>query len=193
MPWETKFNVEETLEKALRAFWTYGYNATSMRDLTKFMGINSGSIYSTYGSKRELFLSTLKHYNQTSAKHLQKFESADSPIAGIVGVFEYMRDSTLDGCEQQGCFVVNTALEMAPHDKEMSDLVAKGQDVMRAFFKRLIMKGQAMGEISKSLNATDTSELLLGLVAGVRVLTRNRPTRKQFNIFIDNVKLILNS
>jgi len=193
MPWETKFNIEETLEKALNAFWKYGYNATSMRDLTKCMGINAGSIYSTFGNKRELFLSSLEYYNKTSAKRLQKFKQMSSPKKGIISFFEHIRSVILDGSDTNGCFIINTSLEMAPHDKEMNDLVSEGQDIMRDFFKYLIKKGQVDGEMSKHLNAADTSELLLGLLSGLRVLTRTNPTKKQFNIVINNVKLILDS
>jgi len=193
MPWETKFNIEDTLEKALHVFWEYGYNATSMRDLTKCMGINSGSLYKTFGNKRELFLSTLDYYNKISVERLQKFKLMDSPKQGIISFFEHIKMVTLDQTEKRGCFVVNTILEMAPHDKEMNVLVSKGQDIMRNFFTNLIIQSQKMKEVNKNVDAADTSELLLGLLLGTRVLTRNNPTEKQFNIIIKNVKLILNS
>lgn len=193
MPWETKFNIEETLEKALMAFWEYGYNATSMRDLTRCMGINSGSIYSTFGNKRTLFLSALRHYNTISANQLQKFEKMSSSKKGIISFFEHIRNMTLSGCDTNGCFVLNTTLEMAPHDKEMCDIVSRGQDIMKDFFKRLIKRGQINGEINKSISAADTSELLLSLLLGVRVLTRNKATKKQFNVVIKNIDLILAS
>ncbi len=193
MPWETQFNIEATLEKALHVFWEYGYNATSMRDLTKRMGINSGSIYSTFGNKRTLFLSALDYYNKISVIHLKRYQQLESSKQGIIRFFEHIRDTILAGNDVHGCFIVNTTLEMAPHDKEMSALVSKGQDIMRKFFKDLIKKGQTTGEISSNINATDTSELLLGLLVGVRVLTRTNPTKKQFNVVINNVELILSS
>lgn len=193
MPWETQFNIEETLEKALKVFWEFGYNATSMRDLTRCMGINSGSIYSTFGNKRTLFLSALDYYNQISVTRLKRYKQLEFSKQAIISFFEHIRDMILEGSDVHGCFIVNTTLEMAPHDKEMSDLVSKGQNIMRKFFKDLIKKGQVTGEISSKINATDTSELLLGLLIGVRVLTRNNPTKKQFNVVINNVESILNS
>lgn len=191
MPWETQFNIEQTLEKALNVFWRYGYNATSMRDLSKCMGINAGSIYSTYGSKRELFLSALEYYNNTAAQRLDVFMHMDSAAAGIIGVFEHVRDQVLDGTDRHGCFVVNTTLEMAPHDKQMQALVTAAQQQLRDFFKALIRKGQKNTEIDTSLNAADTSELLLNLLVGLRVLTRNNPDKRQFDIVTRNVKSIL--
>ncbi len=193
MPWETKFDIEETLEKALKVFWEHGYNATSMRDLTKYMGINSGSIYSTFGNKRELFLSTLQHYNKMSAIRLRQYEQLSSPKQAIIRLFEDIKIMILDKSDQHGCFIVNTTLEMAPHDTEMYDLVSIGQNNIRSFFKKRIKKGQENSEISMNLIAQDVSELLLSLLVGLRVLTRNKPAKKQFNIVINNVELILNS
>jgi len=193
MPWETKFNIEETLEKALKAFWQYGYNGTSMRDLTRCMGINSGSIYRTFGNKRTLFLSALDYYNTISVKRLREYQQMDSSRAGIICFFEHIRDMSLDGSDIHGCFIVNTTLEMAPHDKEMEALVSKGQNLTRKFFKNLIIKGQQKNEISKTVNATDTGELILSLLVGLRVLTRNNPTKKQFDLIIRNINLVLDS
>ncbi len=191
MPWETKFDFDETLEKALKTFWEFGYTATSMQNLVNRMEINTGSIYRTYGNKRELFLSSLKYYNEISVKYLQKYEAMASPKQGLISFFEHLRDMVLDGSDVHGCFIVNTTLEMAPHDKEINDLVSKGQDITRKFFKNIIKKGQEAGEVSQTLNPNDTSELLLSLLLGVRVLTRNNPTKAQFNVVIKNVKLIL--
>jgi len=193
MPWETQFDIEDTLKKALKVFWKYGYNATSMRDLTKHMGINSGSIYSTFGNKRKLFLSTLQHYNKISAVRLKQYEEIPSPKQAIIRFFEDIKTVILNGTDQDGCFIVNTTLEMAPHDTEMYDIVSIGQNNLRSFFKKLIKKGQDNDEINKNLDAKDTSELLLSLLIGLRVLTRSKPMKKQFDIVINNVESILNS
>lgn len=193
MPWETKFNIEETLEKALKAFWKYGYNATSMRDLSKCMGLNAGSIYSTFGNKRELYLSAMEFYNKATEKQLLKFTKLNSSKKGIISFFEHIRDVILDGSDKDGCFIINTTLEMAPHDVEMNKLVTNAQDVMRHFFMTMVKKGQEQGEISTQLNANDAGELFLSLLTGLRVITRTNPTKHQFDVVIKNVKLIMNT
>ena len=60
MPWQKNYDETEVLEKATRAFWTHGYEATSMGDLVKATGINRGSMYAAFPSKRDLFLQVLK-------------------------------------------------------------------------------------------------------------------------------------
>jgi len=75
MPWTKNFDVDRTLDKAMRLFWAHGYEATSMQDLVDGMGINRGSIYSTYGDKRQLFLAALNRYDVECRKSL--LESLD--------------------------------------------------------------------------------------------------------------------
>jgi len=65
MPWEKQFDVDAALGRAMEAFWSQGFEATSTQDLLARMGINRGSLYDTFGSKRELFLKALKHYQAT--------------------------------------------------------------------------------------------------------------------------------
>jgi len=65
MPWEKQFDIETALEKAGETFWTNGYQATSMRDLMNVMGIQKGSFYDTYGSKKEAYLMALDQYINT--------------------------------------------------------------------------------------------------------------------------------
>lgn len=57
-----EFNPAEALDKAMHVFWRKGYEATSMEDLLTAMDINRGSLYATFGNKRELFLKAMDLY-----------------------------------------------------------------------------------------------------------------------------------
>lgn len=58
------FEIDAVLDKAMRLFWTQGYEKTSMQDLVDNMGINRKSIYDTFGDKHTLFLKALARYDQ---------------------------------------------------------------------------------------------------------------------------------
>lgn len=193
MPWEVCFDIDETLEKAMNTFWQYGYNGTSMQDLVQSMEINPGSIYRTYGNKREIFLQALKYYNKTAKKRLSKFENKAHPYKSIINFFEHVKKEVLEGEGDKGCFVINSSLEVAPHDKEVNELVQQGQQDTRDFFYRLINSAIKKGEVSKKLNAHQASDACLSLLIGVRVLMRTNPARRQIDGIIQNVKVILQS
>ena len=46
---------------------------------------------------------------------------------------------------------------------------------METFFRTMIERGQAAGEVPESVDPTDAARALLGLFVGLRVLARSRP------------------
>lgn len=52
------------LDKAIRMFWTNGYEATSVRDLTCELGIAAPSLYNTFGGKQQLFAEAVEVYDR---------------------------------------------------------------------------------------------------------------------------------
>lgn len=67
------------LAQATRLFWSKGYEATSIADLTAAMGIGSTSLYAAFGSKEALFSEALAYYMQQYA-HLfwDRFDAAQT-------------------------------------------------------------------------------------------------------------------
>lgn len=55
-----EFDLEVVLSKSLMLFAKKGYNGTSIDDLVKATGLQRGSIYKAFGSKRNLFEAVLK-------------------------------------------------------------------------------------------------------------------------------------
>src|SRR3981189_1908276 len=57
-----EFCVDEALAKALRVFWSKGYEGASLSDLTEAMGITRPSLYAAFGNKEALFRKALDLY-----------------------------------------------------------------------------------------------------------------------------------
>lgn len=169
------------------AFWDRGYKGTSLQDLVECMGINRASLYDTFGDKYALFTETLHTYNRTFVKPLLESRIKQyGPRQAIVGLFKEICDGIEKGEERNGCFVINTALELSPHDPKISDLVNQTFSyIEKRFFRKMIKRGQACGEISKSVTPDITSRALLNVLIGLRVLSRNHPEKA----FLDSAKL----
>lgn len=185
MPWEKNFDVEKTLDKAMQAFWARGYEATSMQDLVDCTGVNRASLYATYGDKRALFIAALHLYDRKLRKaRLAKLEQQLGPRAAIRELFEgFLRYSRSDG--SRGCFLTNTALELAAHDPEIGRIVAESQADLENFFRRMIKKGQNCGEIAATIDPVTSARGLLALLLGMLVLARSRPKRVLLQSIVD--------
>ena len=58
------FDVNEALDRAMKVFWSKGYEGASLAELTRAMKINSPSLYAAFGSKEGLFHAVLDRYGE---------------------------------------------------------------------------------------------------------------------------------
>lgn len=171
MPWEKRFRDADVLDGAMRAFWAKGYSATSVADLVAATGINRGSIYASFTDKRGLFLRALGHYDtRFRAAFLDRIARENPPRAAIHAAFEAA--ARPPETDPPGCLLVNTALELAPHDAEVGAFVAACLAEVEAFFRDRIKAARAEGTLRKGIRPRATARALLALFLGLRVLAR---------------------
>ena len=178
MPRPREFDESAALEAAMECFWRRGYEATSVRDLTASMGLTAPSLYNAFGGKQELFSRALERYlDRTTRDRLRRLEQSLPPKAALHRFFAEIIEHSISDRQRKGCFLVNSALEIAPHDAECRAVITEQFNDIEAFFRRCILKAQADETVSSDVDAGDTAQLLLGVLLGVRVLARTKPER----------------
>ncbi len=162
----------------MACFWRRGYEATSMRDLIGAMGISGPSLYNAFGDKRAVFTAALERYlDQSPRARMKRLEAASAPKDAIRQFIEEIIERSLNDPERRGCLLINSALEVAPHDRQLGAVIGDCLTEIEAFFRRSIKAGQKQGTIRRALVAKDVARLLLGVLLGIRVLARSRPER----------------
>jgi len=173
MPWEKSFDTDQAIDRATQVFWAKGYEATSLADLMNAMGINKGSFYNAFGSKKKLFTESLLKYDREQRKQFFADLSAmNDPVTAITKIFDELVGQSLSDKELKGCFLVNTALDLPNHDKDTKGTVTRGFKEVVSFFKAQIELGQTSGVIPSEINPDITSKGLFALLVGLRVLSR---------------------
>ena len=174
-----EFDEAAVLDAAVQQFWLRGYEATSVRNLADEMGIASASLYNAFGNKRMLFERSLNRYlDQTFRERIRRFEHGLPPRDAIVAFLQEIIERSLNDKQRLGCLLVNSALETAPHDRELQQIVATFLNEVESFFLRCVTSGQRDDTIPNAQTAEDLARLLLGVLLGIRVLARARPDRK---------------
>lgn len=158
-----------------------------MQDLVDCTGVNRGSLYATYGDKHTLFLAALRMYDETMRKKmLEDFETRFAAREAIRRLFlAFSEQASPKGCNR-GCFLTNTALELAAHDKEARHIVAEAQTQIEAFFARMIRKGQESGDLARHMDPSKAASGLLASLAGLVVLIRSRPEPALLQAVVDD-------
>jgi TetR/AcrR family transcriptional repressor of nem operon len=172
------FDEDKAIDAAVDCFWSRGYEASSVRDLAERMGIGGASLYNAFGDKRSLFATALERYaNRSLRERIDRMERLGRPKEAIAAFFAEIITRSLADRDRKGCLLVNSALDVAPHDADIGKVVAGYLDELRAFFQRNIVRAQAVGQVSRALDAEEVSSHLLGVLLGMRVLARTRPDR----------------
>lgn len=180
------FNEDVILGKAMNLFWEKGYNATSAQDLVDGLGISRSSLYDTYGDKHSLFVKALKQYRSERIDPIIKgVDSAEDIEAYIRNVFEVVKADALSENRSKGCFMVNSAVELATVDQDVANIAnAIMQDTENAITKA-IKKGQEQGVFSTGHSARSLSRFIFNSLNGLRVTMKFDTNKKTFDDIVN--------
>jgi TetR/AcrR family transcriptional repressor of nem operon len=174
-----EFDDQAALDAAIKCFWHRGYEATSVRDLSAAMGICGTSLYNAFGGKRALFEQALERYLEGSTRErIRRLEKTLPPKQAPRAFIEEIIARSLSDRDRRGCFLINSALEVAPHDTELGAIIAARLGEIEDFFRRCVVAGQRDGSIPATRDAADVARLLLGVLLAIRVLSRAKPDRE---------------
>ena len=172
-----EFDELAALDEALLQFWSHGYEATSTRELAQRMGITSASLYNAFGDKRGLYRRVLDRYVERSLDERLRRYAPLAPRAALETFFREIIERSVMDPQHKGCLLVNSALELSPHDAEFRRIVAEVFERIEAFFCQCIKAGQAEGTLTRARSAAELARMLLSVLLGIRGLARSRPER----------------
>ncbi|MFD8912274.1 TetR/AcrR family transcriptional regulator [Streptomyces sp. NPDC059575] len=167
-----EFDPDAALQSALELFWQRGYEATSLTDLVEHLGIGRASIYATFGSKHELYLKAMDRYAETRDPVLLTELSQPGPALPAVRavVRRFATEATAPEGRLTGCFVTNTAAELAPHDPAAARRVEISWEHVETLLHSALVRAQAQGELPEDRDPRALARMLLVLLQGVRIV-----------------------
>lgn len=180
------FDVDKAVDRAMNLFWSNGYKATSLQDLIGGMGISKSSFYETFGSKHGLFMKAIDYYVRSVTTQILGAADMDAPANKIIrALFDRAVQRMVDKDSRRGCFLNNCAVEVSIHDGDASTRVARGLDIMEEAMYRLVIRGQAEGNITPHLNARATARFLNASLNGILVMGKVYPDRSRLSDIAD--------
>ena len=186
------FDEDVVLAKAIKLFWQKGYNGTSMQDLVEGLGISRSSIYDTFGDKHQLYLKALCTYRQTQVKVRDQILNAPVPAkAAIRQLMDLTIDQMIRDKQHKGCFLINSAVETAPHDKEISAVVCENDQELQNAFYEVVKRGQTNGEIASKQDPRALARFLFNNIVGMQVTVKSATDKAAFDDIISLTMSVL--
>ncbi len=168
-----EFDYEETLSKAGRQFWAYGYQATSIQDITSITGVKPGSLYKAFGDKKGLFLKCIEHYMKHSSLKAVLVEDFDAPLKeSFSKLFNLIVESCADDERISGCLVTNSAYELASVDKDIFGELMKYLKQMQQTVRCRLLLAQEAGELGDKHDVDSLTAYYMTLIQGLLVSSR---------------------
>ncbi|MBP5858889.1 TetR/AcrR family transcriptional regulator [Marivibrio halodurans] len=185
MPRTKSFDPDRVLDRAMRAFWARGYEATSVEDLVAATGINRASLYGTFGDKHALFLKALEHYGEIGLLAGLALEDTDRPVPDVL---RDLFDRLIARCLEMrgiGCLVTNTVCEFGTRDAAISESARRALARMENALDLLVRRGQERGEIAADESPRAIARFLLNTMQGMQVLAKVNPDARALSQIAD--------
>jgi TetR/AcrR family transcriptional repressor of nem operon len=168
-----EFNPDEALDKAMHVFWHKGYEATSMEDLLEAMDLNRGSLYDTFGDKRQLFLKVMDRYCHGFVG--SKFSLLNQPGPALPTLRRFIH-SMIEGAlvdpQRRGCLIANTVMELAPHEKVIAGKVNMALKMGEDAFFGLLTRAKKQGELGADKDPRTIARFLTTMMQGTIVMIK---------------------
>jgi len=181
------FDPSSALTQAVALFSSKGYSETSMEDIVKATGVSRYGLYGTFGNKRELFEAALERYAESMGK--QSFLRLLEPEATLDHIRAIFRERVEDMCcqeENKGCLFIHTAMELAPQDIEMKEVLQKFMKRIAKAFAVGLESAREQGEIRPDVDVKAAGEMLTSTMFGLVVLGRTGFSKETLDGIVDS-------
>ena len=174
-----EFDRDEALGRAMEVFWSRGYEAASVGELVKHMGINRQSLYDTFGDKHALYLAALDRYREVEGRRLfEVLERPGSVRRALRDLFHGVIECALGEGERRGCFVGNATSELAGRCRATAEKACDQMAAAEGALYRALVRGKKAGEIAGGRDLRAVARFLYSSLQGLQLMSKATRDRK---------------
>jgi AcrR family transcriptional regulator len=180
-----EFCVDAALTKALRLFWSKGYEGTSLTDLTEAMGITRPSLYAAFGNKESLFRKALDLYEHEKLAYIG--QALEKPSAREVArhLLQGSLENQCGSCEPRGCLgVISSVACGAEAESIREEVLARGRKGHAAMVERF-QRASAEGDLPAHVDPEGLTKYLTAILQGMAVQAGAGASREDLQRLVD--------
>jgi AcrR family transcriptional regulator len=172
------FDRGRALERAMHVFWRQGYEATSVSDLTRAMGINPPSLYAAFGDKEQLYLEALGRYQQRRVESMAKwFDEEPTAKAAVRRLLTEAATEPARAGAPRGSMLVFSAMQCS--SDALQAKLAERRASVRAILKARIDRGLHEGELARGIDTDALVDFYSAVFQGMSLQARAGASRKR--------------
>jgi len=167
-----KFDEGDVVAAARDEFWSRGYAATSVDDLTSVTGLGKGSLYGAFGDKHGLFLRALDDYIGIALDGVraQLRDPAYSAYDRLTRHIRAQAKAVAADTSRRGCMMAKSAAELGAVDDDVERSVERAYAEWHAELVDCIKEAQRDGAIDRKQNPQALATTVLAFMRGQEAL-----------------------
>lgn len=160
-------------------FWRYGYEATSVADLTAAMGITAPSLYAAFGDKKKLFLEAVKQYTSGPVTLIGIIRDAATAYEAASALLQGAAIGLTGADTPPGCLLVNGAANCSPNSSDVQEALAIIRRGNEAALRAKVQADIDSGVLPADADATTLASLTMALIQGMSTQARDGAERSK--------------
>ncbi len=175
-----EFDRDLALLKARDAFWSRGYEGTSMADLVSALGLASARIYAAFGSKEDLFREAVALYEAREGGFVER-ALAEEPtaLAAAARIFTDAIDTYTRPGKAWGCMVVSAAANCAAENEKIANWLADRRRAQTEAITGRLERAVRDGEFSRDTDVQALGDYFATVMHGLSVKARDGVSRQR--------------
>jgi AcrR family transcriptional regulator len=167
-----KFDESDVVAAARDEFWSRGYAATSVDDLTSVTGLGKGSLYGAFGDKHGLFMRALDDYIGIALDGVRA-QLRDPAYSAYDRLTRHIRAQAREIAadkSRRGCMMAKSAAELSATDETVERAVGHAYATWLTELVDCIKEAQRDGAIDKKQNPQALATTVLAFMRGQEAL-----------------------
>lgn len=169
-----KFDEAAVIAAARDVFWSHGYAATSVDDLSAATGLGKGSLYGAFDDKHGLFLKALGRYCTDMVASFRS-ELTVPDLSAHARLLHHIRAQAklfANDKQRNGCLMAKSAAELAATDADVAGIVERSLAEWRRELVACVGAAQREGSIDPDASPQALATAVLAFVRGLEALDK---------------------
>lgn len=180
-----EFSEPEALDAAMRVFWEKGYEGASLDDLTRAMGINRSSLYSSFGDKEELFRRVVERYKGGPIAFLHDALAKPSVRMVIETLLRNTVKFLSDSSHPKGCLTLQGGLTCGTGSEKIKQMMINWRKSGLIDLQKRMQRARTEGDLPKHIDPASLARYVFVILNGLSVQAVNGASGAELNAAVD--------
>lgn len=180
-----QYERQDVVNKALDVFWSKGFEASSLSDLTEATGLNKKTLYHEFQSKEGLFMAAIDAYSALRGEMASTLLQRD-PL-GLGNVLSFL-DMVGSHADERGCLMTLTINESESAPAEAVEKARCNMREMADGFRANLQAACEAGDLRRNTPVADLANYLVVALQGLSTTARTNPGQATLDGIISVIK-----